>query len=87
MQRITADAAVYAGERLREITSPYGVDAESVFVRSGKPAEVILALADELETDVIVIGKHARRGEERRLGSTAASILNGASQSVLVVKV
>ena len=63
------------------------MDAESIYVRAGKPAEVILALADELGVELIVIGKHARRGEERTLGSAATSILNGASKSVLVVKV
>ena len=53
--------------------------------RSGKPAEQILAFADECRADLIVAGRHGLGLLERLLvGRVTASLLRGASCSVLI---
>lgn len=53
----------------------------------GDPATEILALADTLHADFIVMGTHGRTGLNRLLmGSVAEGVLRGAPCPVLVVK-
>lgn len=54
--------------------------------RLGQPADVVLALAEELEADLVVIGSHGYGGIDRVLGTTAAKVVNRAKCSVLVVR-
>lgn len=54
---------------------------------TGRPADKLVALADELHAEQIVIGSHGRRGFERfLLGSVAERVLRLAHCSVLVIK-
>ena len=56
-------------------------------VREGFPADNILAAAEELSVDRIVVGTHGRRGlEHLLLGSVAERIARLAKVPVLVVK-
>lgn len=54
--------------------------------RLGQPADVLIALAEELEVDLVVIGSHGYGGIDRVLGTTAAKVVNRAKCSVLVVR-
>jgi len=54
--------------------------------RLGQPADVLIALADELDSDLVVIGSHGYGGIDRVLGTTAAKVVNRAKCSVLVVR-
>ena len=54
-------------------------------VRVGQPWRTILALADELDVDLIVLGSHGYHGLDRILGTTAARVANLARRNVLVV--
>lgn len=54
--------------------------------RLGQPADVLVALADELDADLVVIGSHGYGGIDRVLGTTAAKVVNRAPCSVLVVR-
>ena len=54
--------------------------------RIGQPADVICALAKELEADLVVIGSHGYEGIDRLLGTTAAKVVNRAPCSVLVAR-
>ncbi len=54
--------------------------------RIGRPAQVIVALADELRADLLVIGSHSLDVLDRLLGTTAARVVNHAHCSVLVVR-
>ena len=54
--------------------------------RLGQPADVLVALADELGADVVVIGSHGYGGIDRVLGTTAAKVVNRAPCSVFVVR-
>lgn len=53
----------------------------------GRPENEIHALAEELGTDLIVLGSHGRRGFALLLGSTANGVLHGAKCDVLAVRV
>lgn len=54
--------------------------------RIGQPADVLCAIAEELQADLIVIGSHGYDRVDRILGTTAAKIANRAPCSVTVVR-
>lgn len=57
-----------------------------IHVRLGRPAQVIVELADAIPADLIVVGSHGYYGIDRLLGTTAARVVNHAHCSVLVVR-
>jgi universal stress protein F len=57
-----------------------------MITRLGQPADVLIALAEELDADLVVIGSHGYGGIDRVLGTTAAKVVNRAKCSVLVVR-
>lgn len=66
--------------------APEGVTVRYTAV-SGSPAEQIVAQADALCVDAIVVGTHGRRGLDRLvLGSVAEMVVRTAPCSVLTVK-
>jgi nucleotide-binding universal stress UspA family protein len=52
---------------------------------TGQPWRAILAAADRLDVDLIVIGSHGYGGLDRLLGTNAARVVNHSTRSVLVV--
>jgi universal stress protein F len=54
--------------------------------RLGRPAQVIVDVAEELQADLIIIGSHGYDTLDRILGTTAARVVNHARCSVLVIK-
>lgn len=52
----------------------------------GTPWQAICTAADHNKADVIVIGSHGYSGIDRLIGTTAAKVVNHATQSVLVVR-
>lgn len=53
----------------------------------GQPADMILTLASEYKSDLIVVGRRGIRGLERFLmGSVSSAVINHAKCDVLVVK-
>lgn len=59
----------------------------SAVVKKGDARTAILAVAEELHTDLIVIGTHGRRGVSRlMLGSVAESVARAAPCPVLFVR-
>lgn len=61
-------------------------DSTPMHVIAGAPAEVIPALADRLEADVIVLGPHRElRATEGRMGSTALAIATASRVPCLIV--
>ena len=62
-----------------------GVES-SVTVRRGRPGEEILAYAEGIGADLIVMGTRSKDGHERRmLGSVAQDVVSEATQPTLVV--
>lgn len=85
VQRIQA----HAGERLDAVRDRLGAAPASVttHVRRGRPASVILELAEELRSQLIVMGTRGSTGLAHvLLGSVAERTLRAAHCSVLAVK-
>ena len=76
-----------AKSNLAALGSEFKISASDTYVKMGTPAYEIRALAEELNTDLIVIGTHGRHGLGLLLGSTANAVLHGVACDVLVVKI
>lgn len=76
-----------AEEELAELIpdAPPGLLVEPSIVRIGQPWRLILAVADEIDADLVVIGSHGYHGLDRILGTTAARVANVSTRNVLVV--
>lgn len=80
-----ADTANEALEKLVEHYRGRGVPIDGM-LREGDPAGEILAGADQLDADIIVIGTHGRKGLARALlGSVAESVIRTAHRPVMSV--
>ena len=56
-------------------------------VREGDPAEIVLALAEKEQADMIIMGSHGRRGIGRLLfGSVATEVTQKAQCPVLTIR-
>lgn len=53
----------------------------------GRPETEIHSLAQQIESDLIVVGSHGRHGLALLMGSTANGVLHGARCDVLAVRV
>ena len=73
--------------RMRQLVPPEFRGPVQLHVRRGDAANMILALAQEHDAGMIVLGTHGRSGIARLLvGSVAEAIMRGASCPVLAVK-
>ena len=70
-----------------EIAKALGVNAETRVVEGLVSAEGVIKTAKDLNTDVIVMGSHGRKGFQKLLlGSFATDVLRHTELPVLVVK-
>jgi len=62
--------------------------SESVEIKTkwGNPKWSIISVAQELKSDLIVMGSHGHHGFERLLGSVSSAVLHKAACDVLIVK-
>jgi nucleotide-binding universal stress UspA family protein len=80
-----ANAEKYTRET-RDMAQKEGV-AVKAFVVSGKPADIIIQTAQEMNADLIVMGSHGRAGVDKLLmGSVAERVIVTSSCPVLVAK-
>jgi universal stress protein A len=84
---IEEEAIQHTNSWLSTLAKRFGADGDAVNVVVGKPAAEIHRLAEELGTDLIVIGTHGRHGMGLMLGSTANAVLHGTQCNVLAVRV
>jgi len=82
-----AELLEWLGARL-EGTRGLGPEAKVIgHEASGDPARLILELAGELSTDMVIVGTHGRKGVQRLLlGSVAATVVKECGCPVLVVR-
>lgn len=72
--------------RLRDLNPDPAIPVEFK-VEEGRPADLILSVAEEIPSDLIVMGSHGRSGMRRLvLGSVAEAVSRGASCPVLMVR-
>ena len=83
-EELTANAEE-AVERVAERANAAGLDSEAV-VRGGRPGEEILAYADEIDADLVVMGTRGADGHERRmLGSVSQDVITQTPRPTLVI--
>jgi universal stress protein A len=82
-----ADIHQQAKKRLDDIGKKHNIPYKQLYLPIGNAADEIHTLAVEINADLIVIGTHGRSGIKLLLGSTANSVLHGAQQDVLAVRV
>jgi nucleotide-binding universal stress UspA family protein len=85
---VLTDVELDAGSWLQQTLAGAGLDLPSVNteVRAGDPAHEILATAQRLGSDMIVMGSSTSGLRAALLGSVAREVLRGAKRPVLVVK-
>lgn len=77
--------------RLQALAPPMlserGITTRTEVLRSADVAPAIIALSEQLGSDVVVLSSHGRTGFSRAIrGSTAEAVLRGAHRPVLVVR-
>ena len=86
-QPLIEDAKRGAELRLRELISSWGVNRVRHDIRVGRPDEVVIAIAQELGAELIVIGPHGERpGIWKLLGGTAERVTHQSPSSVLLAR-
>ncbi len=84
VNKATEKALVYLNE-LKNEAARSGVEAD-IYVREGRPYRVIIDLANELNSDIIIMGSHGRTGLKRIfMGSVTARVIGHAPCPVMVV--
>ena len=73
--------------RIEALGTGHDIPEDHWHIEFGRPADVIHRLAEHLGADLIVIGSHGRSGIRLLLGSTANSVVHGASCDVLTVRI
>jgi len=83
-EELTANAE-RAVEAVTDAASAAGLENEGV-VRRGRPGEEIIAYADEIGADLIVMGSRGADGHERRmLGSVSQDVITETDCQTLVI--
>ena len=78
--------AVYKLDEAKRDLQRLGIDAQTVMVEGGNPAQEILGFAQTFESPILLMGTHAVAGMERfLLGSTAEEVLRAARSRVVTV--
>lgn len=80
--RVAKDVEAYVAEH-----GPLAFDRIAVYASEGHPAEQIVALAEEVDADLVVMGTHSRSGLSRvMLGSVAEAVTRRAPCGVFVIR-
>lgn len=76
-----------AQKDLDTFSERYGVPTQNRHLVTGQADRQIHDLSEALDADLIIVGSHGRKGFALLLGSTANSVLHGATCDVLAVRV
>lgn len=87
MSKMQEEATAIATERLMDIGIEHGIPVDRQHIVIGMAAGEIRSKAEELKSDLIVIGSHGRSGWKLLLGSTANKVLHGSHCDILTVRV
>jgi universal stress protein A len=74
-------------DKLKALGREFDIPGGGLHFLSGTPSREIHRFAEEWDADLIVLGTHGQKGAQLLLGSTANSVLHGASCDVLAVRV
>lgn len=74
-------------QQMQKLAKKYTIDDANCHLDVGSVKGEIFKLIEKLSIDLLVVGSHGRHGLGLLLGSTANSLLHGASCDVLAVRV
>lgn len=74
-------------EQLYKLADEFSIPQDSAHLREGSIKSEVMALAEENNSDLIIVGSHGRHGLALMLGSTANAILHHAQCDVLAVRI
>ncbi|MCS5559342.1 MAG: universal stress protein [Oceanospirillaceae bacterium] len=77
----------HAQQRMNDFIQQHQLSEVSQLLTSGHIETEVHRVANELSTDLIVVGSHGRHGLALLLGSTSNGILHGATCDVLAVRI
>ena len=77
----------HAKQRMNELVEEQGLTQVDQLLVCGHIQKEVHRVANEISTDLIVVGSHGRHGLALLLGSTSNGILHGATCDVLAVRV
>lgn len=83
---ITEELLKATKTRLAELSKKLDIPEADRFLEMGNPKLEIVAIAEEQQVDLIVVGSHGRHGLALLLGSTANGVLHHAKCDVLAVR-
>ena len=75
-----------AKESLDELAQKYEISESNRLLAKGDSAHAIIAEAESISADLIVVGSHGRHGLALLIGSTADGVVHAASCDVLAVR-
>jgi universal stress protein G len=86
--QVLTNAELDAGAWLQQLAAEAGLERPEVSteVKAGDPTDEILAAAERLDADLVVLGSSAHGIRAALLGSVAREVLRSAKRPVLVVK-
>lgn len=87
LTEIQREIDIQTQEQIKSLCDQFSLSIDQHQILTGQPASEIHRFAEENNVDLIVIGSHGRKGLSLLLGSTANSVLHGASCDVLAVRV
>ncbi len=76
----------HARDELQRIAAQLNIPEEQQFIEVGSVKHHILAMAEKLNVDLIIVGTHGRHGISRLLGSTTSAVIHGVHCDVLTVR-
>lgn len=87
MANLDATMRVEAKKHLLAVADQLEVNPDNCHLLHGDVADEIHQLVEQQNVDLIVLGSHGKHGLKLLLGSTASSVLHGASCDVLAVRI
>lgn len=76
-----------AKEILSDLAQKHAVDEKDLFIEIGAAKKEIIRVAEQLQSDLIIVGSHGRHGIGLLLGSTANAVLHHAKCDVLAMRI
>ncbi len=76
-----------ARRQLEQLGALWDIPESAQHLERGHAATHIIALAEQLDADLVLVGSHGRHGLQLLLGSTANAVLHRAPCDVLAVRV
>ncbi|MGI9667897.1 MAG: universal stress protein [Acidimicrobiia bacterium] len=86
VEQYLGDKRIERCRPVAEAIRAMGGSAESVVREGDEVEDIIMATADELGADVIVVGAHGKHAFQGLLGSTGAKLVRRSSVPVLVLR-